>query len=248
MISLPGFFLALTGAALLAALIAIFRSAHAAFGGGAVWVESGRDLPERAQLIEEKTSLLRAIKDLEYERAVGKIGDADYQRLDAAYRARAKQVLAQLDQDTEPLREEAEKLIEAYLRGRVEASPAEEMARPRKRKGKIAEKFEAATHRAADHDVVTSEAGASLDDVLTRIQEGTITVVPEAPASWPYDAKKMWSSTLARALDEAKAKRARAREASAETSPRAAEREAGGAKAKREADQEPDAEKNEGRP
>jgi hypothetical protein len=116
--SLPVLFLVLAGTALAFALVAIYRSMHAALGGDPDRMpETARDLPGRAALVEEKNLLLRAIKDLEYERAVGKIGDADFQRFNAAYRARAKQLLAELDRDVRPFYEEAERLIEAHLAG-----------------------------------------------------------------------------------------------------------------------------------
>lgn len=214
MISLPGLFLALAGTALVTALVALFRSVHAAFGGASeLLLETSRDLPGHAQLVEEKTSLLRAIKDLEYERAVGKIGDVDFQRLDAAYRARAKQVLAQLDVDTQPLHEEAERLIAEHRKRREEASPAEQTARPKKRKGKVSEKRDAvgdseppsAEHELAPAATAPESSGPSLDDVLIMIREGTITAAPEAPAHWPADARKLWDTTLGRALEDAKA-------------------------------------------
>lgn len=224
MISLPGLFLAVAGAALVAALVALWSSVRSAFGGGpGVLVETARDLPDHAQLVEEKHSLLRAIKDLEYERAVGKIGDSDFARLDAAYRARAKQVLAQLDRDVKPLYEEAERLIEAR---RAQASAAEQTARPKKRKGKVSERpvtkaapaeVEAETEAASaeEHETdidagSTKDEGPSIDEVLTRIREGTVTEAPEPPAHWPADAKKMWSSTLGRALEDKKKKDASA--------------------------------------
>ncbi|UJR85937.1 hypothetical protein [Sandaracinus amylolyticus] len=116
MISFPALFFALSSVALIAALAAIWSSLRVAFGGGrALVIDTARDLPDHAALVEEKNALLRAIKDLEYEHAVGKTSDADYQRLDAAYRARAKQVLVQLDRDVKPLYEQAETLIAQHV-------------------------------------------------------------------------------------------------------------------------------------
>jgi hypothetical protein len=126
LISFPALFFAFSSVALVAALVAIWNSLRIALGGGpTVVIETARDLPDHASLVEEKNALLRAIKDLEYEHAVGKTSDADFQRLDVAYRARAKQVLLQLDRDVKPLYEEAERLI-AQRVGR----PAEEAATP----------------------------------------------------------------------------------------------------------------------
>ena len=83
---LPGLFLALSGATLVLALAAIFRSLRAAFGDDSDASEAAlADVGERGALLEEKKSLLRALKDLEYEHEVGKIDDADYKRLNEVY-------------------------------------------------------------------------------------------------------------------------------------------------------------------
>ncbi len=114
--SLPVFFILLASATLLAALAALFVSLRAAFGGpDALPVAAGGGTSDRAALEDEKNALLRALKDLEYEHEVGKISDADYERLERAYRARAKQVLAELDRDLGPYLSQAEALIARSL-------------------------------------------------------------------------------------------------------------------------------------
>ncbi len=115
MTSLALFLFACSSVALVAALVAIWNSLRFVEGGAPLSIETTRDLPEHAALVDEKNSLLRAIKDLEYEHAVGKISDADFQRLDTAYRARAKQVLALLDRDVKPLYERAERMIAEHV-------------------------------------------------------------------------------------------------------------------------------------
>jgi hypothetical protein len=47
---------------------------------------------------EKKQSVLRALKDLEYERVVGKISPDDYAALVARYRGEAKELLYLIDQ------------------------------------------------------------------------------------------------------------------------------------------------------
>jgi hypothetical protein len=47
---------------------------------------------------EKKQSVLRALKDLEYERAVGKISSEDYATLVTRYRREAKELLYLIDQ------------------------------------------------------------------------------------------------------------------------------------------------------
>lgn len=75
-------------------------------------------------LTEEKTRALRALKDLEAEHAIGKIDDADYAALDAEYRARAKEVIREIDDELAPYREKAEAIVRAHLEKRSVASAA----------------------------------------------------------------------------------------------------------------------------
>lgn len=107
---LPVFFIVLASAALLAALTALFASLRAAIGGGADDLGLGGMGPDLGALEDEKNALLRALKDLEYEHEVGKIDDEDYARLERAYRARAKEVLGELDRDFRPYLSRAEEL------------------------------------------------------------------------------------------------------------------------------------------
>lgn len=64
---------------------------------------------------EQKRSVLRALKDLEFERSVGKISDDDYKVLVASYRKEAKRLLRLLDEATAEQRERAEKIVDARL-------------------------------------------------------------------------------------------------------------------------------------
>ena len=60
---------------------------------------------------EQKRAVLRALKDLEYERSVGKISDQDYYELSARYREEAKRLIERVDESLTPARERAEKLL-----------------------------------------------------------------------------------------------------------------------------------------
>ncbi|HEY4119371.1 MAG TPA: zinc ribbon domain-containing protein [Byssovorax sp.] len=63
---------------------------------------------------EQKRAVLRALKDLEFEKSVGKISDEDYRDLVARYRAEAKRLLKVLDESA-PKNERAEALVAARL-------------------------------------------------------------------------------------------------------------------------------------
>jgi hypothetical protein len=64
---------------------------------------------------EQKRAVLRALKDLEFERSVGKISEDDYKVLVAGYRKEAKRLLRLLDEASAEQRERAEKVVAARL-------------------------------------------------------------------------------------------------------------------------------------
>jgi hypothetical protein len=66
-------------------------------------------------MAEEKRRVLRSIKDLEAEHALGKIDEADYEALSMQYRDQAKALMREMDDSTAPAMAEAEKLAAEYL-------------------------------------------------------------------------------------------------------------------------------------
>ncbi len=76
----------------------------------------------RGALEREKTLTLRAIKELDFDRAMGKVSEADYQEMTARLRARAVRLIRQLDQGQRVYRD----LIEKELAAR---QPAGEVSR-----------------------------------------------------------------------------------------------------------------------
>ena len=69
----------------------------------------------RAALDREKTLVLRAIKELEFDHAMGKVSDADFDEMAGRLRARARPLLKQLDIDGAAYRD----LIEQELTARL---------------------------------------------------------------------------------------------------------------------------------
>ena len=65
---------------------------------------------------ERKRAVLRALKDLEFERSVGKISEEDYVELVARYRGEAKRLLREIDAEAQPRHERAEALLAKRLR------------------------------------------------------------------------------------------------------------------------------------
>ena len=67
---------------------------------------------------ERKRKVLLALKDLEHERDIGKIDDADYAIVSATYRDEAKAILREIDDDAAPNRSRAEHIVRAHLKKR----------------------------------------------------------------------------------------------------------------------------------
>jgi len=83
-------------------------------------------LPPELQALEEgthgvdllatrKKMLLRALKDLENERAVGKLEAADFEQVSSTYRAELKHVLRLIDEELAPHRARAEDMARRHL-------------------------------------------------------------------------------------------------------------------------------------
>jgi hypothetical protein len=77
---------------------------------------------------EEKRRVLRALKDLEGEHAIGKIDDADYEAIARQYREDAKTLMREMDRNAAPALAEAERIAREYLarQGLGEAGKAAE--------------------------------------------------------------------------------------------------------------------------
>lgn len=65
---------------------------------------------------EQKRSILRALKDLEFERSVGKISEQDYVEFSTRYRADAKRLIAAVDDTIAPAQALAQSLVAERLK------------------------------------------------------------------------------------------------------------------------------------
>ncbi|WP_394844617.1 zinc ribbon domain-containing protein [Pendulispora brunnea] len=74
---------------------------------------------------ERKRAVLRALKDLEHERDVGKMDPEDYAEIAAHYRDQAKEILREIDAEVEPYRARAEEIAQKHLakRGLADGLP-----------------------------------------------------------------------------------------------------------------------------
>jgi hypothetical protein len=109
------FFLALAGGALLLAISLFWRSTQSLTEDSPLSLEEALGMGAPTTEEERKESVLRILKDLEYERAVGKLEDTDYRELAERYRAEARALLSNVEQGLGPARRRAEALLEARL-------------------------------------------------------------------------------------------------------------------------------------
>jgi hypothetical protein len=107
--------LVLAAGALVLVLTLMWSSVQSLTGSTSLGFEEALGMGAPSRVEEEKRAVLRALKDLEYERSVGKISVEDYAELSARYRADAKRLMQSLDESLGPAREEVERAIEARL-------------------------------------------------------------------------------------------------------------------------------------
>jgi hypothetical protein len=103
---------ALAALFLVAVLYALWQSVRALLVEGADRaIVASEPAAAREALLREKETLLRAIREAEMDRDVGKLSERDFERLNARLRARAREVLAALEAQVAPHRERARALV-----------------------------------------------------------------------------------------------------------------------------------------
>ena len=107
--------LVLAGGMLLYAIGSLWASVQSLGDDAALSLDEALALAAPSAEEEKKRSVLRALKDLEYERNVGKIGEADYLELSTRYREEARRLLRELNDAELPARARVEKLLARRL-------------------------------------------------------------------------------------------------------------------------------------
>lgn len=107
--------LVLAGGALVAVIAIFWSSVRTLVGEAPLAGADAYALAAPRAEEEQKRAVLRALKDLEFERSVGKISEEDFTALTAKYRAEAKRLLKALDEEAQPRRELVEALIQRRL-------------------------------------------------------------------------------------------------------------------------------------
>ncbi len=108
-------FLVLAGAFLLLTLGLLWWSLQSLSGKSKLSLDEALSLARPSAEEEQKQSVLRALKDLEFERGVGKISAEDYQELSLHYRSEAKRLMALLDESHARSKAEVEALAASLL-------------------------------------------------------------------------------------------------------------------------------------
>jgi hypothetical protein len=121
--ALPMLFVIAGGLCLMLVLLAFWHSVRGLVFRGAVTGSSPR-AANRERLLHEKQELLTAIRDVRMEHELGKVSDADFARLEQEYRARAREVLRELDEQLAPHRANAQQVLAQALGNASAASTA----------------------------------------------------------------------------------------------------------------------------
>jgi len=161
--------LVVAGGALAGVIALLWASVQSLTGESPLTLEEALTLGAPSAEEEQKRAILRALKDLDFERSVGKISDEDYTELSARYRAEAKRLMQILDEGAQPERERAEKVLR------------ERMAKAAEAEAKAAEKAadKAAARADADASDETSDVEASSEpEAAPKLRERAVGAKP----------------------------------------------------------------------
>lgn len=111
--------LVLAGGTLLGGILLFWISLQGLAGQGDLTLDEAMSLAAPSAEEEQKQAVLRALKDLEFERSVGKITDDDYRELSERYRNEAKALLLMVDRNMAPAMKQAETLLAERLKGKA---------------------------------------------------------------------------------------------------------------------------------
>lgn len=110
--------LVLASGAFVLVIYLLWSSVQALTGESELTFEEAFSFGARSAEEEQKRAVLRALKDLEYERSVGKISDEDYHEYSMRYRAEAKRLIQGLEEHLA----EGRKLVVLELERRLATS------------------------------------------------------------------------------------------------------------------------------
>lgn len=137
-----------------------------------------------AELEARKKAALRALRDIEFERAIQRLSEEDYKGLEKKYRAEARSAMAAIEVGVGPWLKKAEALLEQETRldgSARKPAPASDKSAAKKPAGKKPAKKSADGDKAPVSEAATSEATAT-DDVAREAETEAETSAPETRA------------------------------------------------------------------
>jgi hypothetical protein len=135
-----------------------------------------------AELEREKKSLVRAIKEIEFDRDTGKLSAADAAALLGAYRGRAIEVIKVLDQGATGLSPRERVLAELKARAQVDRQAGKAKAKAAKA-GKGGKTATAAVTEAATATAAVTETVTAPEAATATVAEAVTTTETETPAA-----------------------------------------------------------------
>ncbi|HEY6560895.1 MAG TPA: zinc ribbon domain-containing protein [Polyangiaceae bacterium] len=157
--------LVLAGGALFAVIGLLWWSLHSLTGSGVLTLEDALSMAAPSTEEEQKRAVLRALKDLELEKSLGKISDDDYRNLSSSYRQQAKALIRALDTNLGPLRAEIDVLVAERMKARADGGAPRKKQAKRKARPVVEEKpddVESAAHAEAPFSHADEAADAQL--------------------------------------------------------------------------------------
>lgn len=136
--------LVLAGGVLLGVVLLLWSSLGRLTGESPLTLEEAIGLGAPSAEEERKRAILRALKDLEFERSVGKISDEDYAELSTRYRSDAKALLRVIEETTAPARKKAEERLAERLKAEGAIAPTKGKRQSKRPKAAREQKPEAA--------------------------------------------------------------------------------------------------------
>jgi hypothetical protein len=151
--------LVVAGTSLVVVIVFLWSSVQSLTGENPMTLDEALTLAQPSAEQEQKRAVFRALKDLEYERSVGKISEGDFHELSARYRAEAKGLIARMDETLAAQRA----AVETKLRRRLERAESTSHSGPKPNRRRRPRDAAPSQERALDAELEASgEVGANV--------------------------------------------------------------------------------------
>lgn len=237
-ITAPVVFACLAYTALITAIVNLWRTGASAAGPTSLDREWGRPLGARGELEKEKKTLLKGIKEAEFDAATNKLSKADADSLIKEYRARAIEVIKELDRLDEGAALSPKEQIAREVRARIELDKPKPAKKSESKAAKPdAPKPDANVDAKRDANVDARARDSAEPKADANVDAKGVAAEP-TPGANDASARTRAGAKVAAELDEAasaKVAAAEAKVAAARAAAEAAEAKAAAARAEAEA-------------